>query len=207
MEKIKTINNEKIITVEDMINAEIDKIKADGMNEQNLLKLCFLDDVMNEIAQEWKRYNSSREREDSQYIWRAVNNEANWLKTILFESKLKAIYNNISTIKNTRRVISPDEPLAQKLEEFETKKNEVQEEYVDGLVDYNRICRERELFNREGLCDERVKFSSTEILNEVEKYNDAEKIKFWHKYFILADKFIEPELSNSKEMTAVQMGE
>lgn len=207
MENVKTMNNTKIVTVADMINAEIAKIEAGGINEQNVLKLNYLNDVLNEISQEWKKYNSSREREDSQYIWRAVNNEANWIKTILLEGKLKTIYNNISAIKDTRKVILPNEPLAQKLEALEAYKNEVQEEYVDGLVDYERICREREMFNREGLSDVRVNSTPAEILNVVKNFSDEEKVKFWQKYFVLADKFIEPELSSSRLNAEKQMGE
>lgn len=197
----------KILTVEDMINAEIEKIEAGSVNEQNVLKLNYLNDVLNEISQEWKKYNSSREREETQYTWRAVNNEANWIKTILLEGKLKAIYNNISAIKNARKVILPDEPLAQKLETFEAQKKEVQEEYVNGLIDYDRICREREMFEREGLNDARVNSTPAEILATIKKLDDVEKVKFWQKYFVLADKFIEPELTNSKLKAEKQMGE
>lgn len=207
MGNVKTMENTKTLTIEDMINAEISKIEAGNANEQNVLKLNYLNDILNEISQEWKTINSSREREDSQYVWRAVNNEANWIKTILLEGKLKTIYNNISAIKNTRKVILPDEPLAQKLEALETCKNEVQEEYVDGLVDYDRICRERAMFQKDGLIDRRAYFTPEQILHIAKKLSDEEKVDFWHKYFILADKYIEPELSSLRLNAEKQMGE
>lgn len=207
MENVKTIENTKISTVEDMINAEIAKIEAGYIDESNVLKFAYLNEIVEELAQNWKTFNSSREREEAQYTWRAVSNELNWVETILMESKLKTLYDTISTIESTRKVIMPNELLAQKLVELKNQKNAILMEYADRPFDYEKIVRERQMYKDEGLYDYRADLTPTEIVKVVNELDDEQKIKFWQKYFVLADKYIEPKLPNSRLNNLKQMGE
>ena len=189
---------ENLESADGMINAEIQKIEAGNRNESNLLKLVFLTEFKKALENSWPRMNSSREKEDSQYVWRAVSNEIKWLKTLLLQGKSIAMTSDLDALKNSNGE-------AQQIEELKNQRDVTKADFYKGLKDYDRFIEEQKSFKRDDLYDDRIEMSAKDVLEIVKTFNEDEKLAFWLEYFTLADKFI--YVPQSETSGKGQMGE
>lgn len=189
---------ENLESADGMINAEIQKIEAGNRNESNLLKLVFLTEFKKALENSWPRMNSSREKEDSQYVWRAVSNEIKWLKTLLLQGKSIAMTSDIDALKTSMGG-------NQQLEELTFQRDMAKANYYKGVTDYDRIMKEQAEFKRDGLYDDKIEMSAKEILEIVKTFSEEEKLAFWLEYFANADQLI--YVSQFETNNKGQMGE
>ena len=175
--------NENLVTADEMIGIEIQKINAGNRNESNLLKFVFLTALKTELENSWARINSSREKEESQYIWRAVSNQIKWLKTLLLQGKSIAMTDDVNALTKMK---ASEEQIAT----LTFQRDEAKADYYRGVGDYDRIMKEQECFKSEGLYDSKIDMKANEILEIVKTFNEEEKLAFWLEYFKNADKFI-----------------
>lgn len=191
-------NFENLNTADEMIDAEVQKISAGSRNESNLLRLVFLGEVKNEIKNSWARMNSSRDREESQYIWRAISNEMNWLQTLLLQGKSIAMTSDVDKLKELKGT-------EVNIEHLQVQRDMTKASYYQGVKDYDRYAKEQEDFRKDGLVDLRMDMKTNEILEIVKNLNDNEKLAFWLEYFKLADSFI--YTPQTQEVSKAQFGE
>ena len=174
-----------------MISIEVQKIDAGKRNESNLLRFVFLSALKKELEDSWARMNSSRDKEESQYIWRAVSNQIKWIKTLLLQGKSIAMTEDIANLQSLKG--ADREKYASTLEQVETLKfqrDEAKADYYKGVSDYDRIMREQAEFKRDGLFDSKIDMKAEEILEIVKTFNEDEKLAFWLEYFKNADQLI-----------------
>ncbi len=189
---------ENLESADGMINAEIQKIEAGNRNESNLLKLVFLTEFKKALENSWPRMNSSRDKEDSQYVWRAVSNEIKWLKTLLLQGKSIAMTSDIDALKTSMGG-------NQQIEELRFQRDMAKADYYKGVTDYDRIMEEQKSFKRDGLYDDKIEMSAKEILEIVKTFSEEEKLAFWLEYFANADQLI--YVSQFETNNKGQMGE
>ena len=189
---------ENMTSADEMIGAEVQKINAGNRNESNLLKFVFLSEFKKALENSWARINSSREKEESQYIWRAVSNEIKWLKTLLLQGKSIAMTSDIDALKTSVNG-------KQQIEELTFQRDMVKADYYKGVGDYDRIMKEQTEFKRDGLFDSKIDMKANEILAVVKTFSEDEKLAFWLEYFKNADQLIyTPQVQTSGKG---QMGE
>lgn len=189
---------ENLESADGMINAEIQKIEAGNRNESNLLKFVFLTEFKKALENSWPRMNSSRDKEDSQYVWRAVSNEIKWLKTLLLQGKSIAMTSDIDALKTSMGG-------NQQIEELRFQRDMAKADYYKGVTDYDRIMKEQAEFKRDGLYDAKIEMSAKEILEIVKTFSEEEKLAFWLEYFANADQLI--YVSQFETNNKGQMGE
>ncbi len=185
-------------TAEEMIEAEVQKIGAGNRNESNLLKFVFLSELKKEIENSWARINSSRDKEESQYIWRAVSNQIKWLKTLLLQGKSISMTDDVDALTKMK---ASEEQIAT----LTFQRDEAKADYYKGVGDYDRIMKEQAEFKRDGLYDSKIDMSAKEILEIVKTFNEEEKLAFWLEYFKNADQLI--YVSQLETNNKGQMGE
>ena len=189
---------ENMTSADEMIGAEVQKINAGNRNESNLLKFVFLSEFKKALENSWARINSSRDKEESQYIWRAVSNEIKWLKTLLLQGKSIAMTSDIDALKTSVNG-------KQQIEELTFQRDMVKADYYKGVGDYDRIMKEQAEFKRDGLYDSKIDMKANEILAVVKTFSEEEKLAFWLEYFKNADQLIyTPQVQTSGKG---QMGE
>ena len=191
-------NFENLTTADEMISAEVQNIEAGNRNEGNLLKLVFLSAFKTELENSWPRMNGSRDKEESQYIWRAVSNEIKWLQTLLFQGKSIDMTSDVDSLKTSNGD-------AQQIEELKLQRDITKASFYKGVGDYDRYIKEQTEFKRDGLYDFKIDLSAKEILEIVKTLSEDEKLAFWLEYFKAADKFI--YVPQAKTSGAGQMGE
>ncbi len=174
---------ENATTADEMIEIEIQKINNGSRNESNLLRLTFLNELKKELENSWARINSSRDREESQYIWRAVHNEINWIETLLLQGKSIAMTRDIDALRKSQAEFP-------ELELLKTQRDMTKASYYQGVNDYERFVKEQEALKRDGLYDSKIDMKPAEILQVVQAFDEDARLAFWLEYFKLADKFI-----------------
>ena len=142
---MKNLQNAR--TTDEMIGAEVQKINAGNRNESNLLRFIFLSELKKELENSWARINSSRDKEESQYIWRAVSNQIKWLRTLLLQGKSIAMTDDISSLERLRKADASKISL-EDIEELKIQRDMTKADFYRGAEDYDRIMKEQAEFKR-----------------------------------------------------------
>lgn len=180
---------EDATTTDEMINIEVQKINSGSRNESNLLRVIYLDDLGKQIEDIWKKSGRSNDKEELQYLWRAIENEIEWLKTLLLQGKSIAMTADLDALESMRNVDMKGVSNEQ-INELRDNRNNVKADFYVGVSKYDNFASEKESFKKNNLYDSRIDLGAKDVLKRVEKMNEKSRLEFWFKYFKMADKFI-----------------